>query len=52
MMLLLGVTLTTLAILFMLAILALTAAGQVRHPGLVGLALAAVLVLGMLLMSE
>jgi hypothetical protein len=50
--LLLGVTLTALALLFMLSSLALATAGELSHPRTVAALLLAVLVVGLLLLSE
>jgi hypothetical protein len=50
--LLLGVTLTALAILFMLSSLALATAGKLRHPRAVAALLVAVLLVGLLVLSE
>jgi hypothetical protein len=52
MMFLLGVILTSLAILFLLTSLALNAGGQLRHPLRVGAALTAILIVGFALLSE
>ena len=48
----LGVVLTALALLFMLASLSLRAAGRLSHPLRAALALAATLVLGIVLLLE
>lgn len=50
--LLLGVILTSLAILFLLTTLALTASGQVAHPIRVNALLVAVLALGLALLAD
>jgi hypothetical protein len=52
MMVLLGVILTALAVLFLLTTLALGLGGHVRHPRVVAAALIAVLIFGLLLLSE
>jgi hypothetical protein len=52
MMFLLGVTLTSLAILFLLTTLALSISGQLRHPLRPAAALALLLVVGLVLLSE
>jgi hypothetical protein len=49
---LLGVILTTLALLFMLSALALDAAGALQHPRAIGALLFAALAVGLLLLSE
>jgi hypothetical protein len=51
-MLRLGVTLTSAALLFALAALALSAGGRLSHPFRVAAALAAALVLGLVLLLE
>jgi hypothetical protein len=50
--LLLGVILTALAILFVLSSLALATAGKLRHPRAVAALLVAVLLVGLLVLSE
>jgi hypothetical protein len=52
MMFLLGVILTALAILFLLTTLALSTAGQLRHPIGAAAVLVLVLILGLVLISE
>lgn len=47
-----GVILTSLAILFLLTALALSAGGQLRHPWRVGAALTVGLMLGLALLSQ
>jgi hypothetical protein len=49
---LLAVILTALAIPFLLTTLALSASGQLRHPIRVGVALTAVLILGLALLAD
>lgn len=49
---LLSVTLTTLAILFLLTTLALTASAQLRHPIRVAGVLTALLILGLVLLAD
>ena len=51
-MFLLGVTLTVLAILYLLTTLALGVSGHLRHPVLAAVALTAVLVVGAVLMAD
>jgi hypothetical protein len=51
-MVILGVIVVALAILFSLTSLALRASGQLRHPLRVGVALAALLVLGLALLAD
>jgi hypothetical protein len=49
---LVAVTLTALAILFLLTALALAAGGQVRHPTGIVAALTAMLILGLVLLAQ
>jgi hypothetical protein len=49
---LLGASLTALAILYLLTTLVLTIAGRVRHPVPIVASLAAVLLVGVILMAE
>jgi hypothetical protein len=49
---LLGVILTTLAILFLLTTLALAASGALRHPVPASISLAALLALGLALLAD
>jgi hypothetical protein len=51
-MLLLGITLTALAILYLLTTFALGVAGHLRHPIPIALGLTIVLALGILLMAD
>jgi hypothetical protein len=51
-MFLLGVILTSLAILFLLTTLALGASGQLRHPLPVGATLTVIVILGVALLSD
>ena len=51
-MFLVGVILTSLAVLFLLTTLAVGAGGQLRHPFRIAAALIVVLVLGLALLSE
>jgi hypothetical protein len=51
-MFLLGVTLTALAILYLLTTLALGVTGHVRHPALIAAALTVVLVMGLVLLAN